>query len=164
MLCRTATALSAESYTVTRRLPGWGRSSRPVYCTSFPLNAIGKARNSVSSWGQSKPSPRYCPVATTTRSWSGGVAWTAARSRSRAFLASPPSSTIGCAAASLGERGEHVVADQRGPLLVVDQGTEHRLDGRTLSAVRVSGDVELGRSDAELQRQPSRAQLGVTVA
>jgi len=36
---------------------GAGRSTRPAYCTSGPLNAIGAARNRVSRAGQSKPSP-----------------------------------------------------------------------------------------------------------
>ncbi len=46
--------------------PSRGRSTRPTYWTMRPRNAIGKAMNSVSSGGQSKPSPRRLPVATST--------------------------------------------------------------------------------------------------
>ena len=41
-----------------------GRNTRPTYWTRRPLKANGKAKNSVSSGGQSKPSPSRLPVAT----------------------------------------------------------------------------------------------------
>lgn len=55
------------------------RSTRPAYCTRRPLNAMGAARNNVSSAGQSNPSP-------TNGRWrrpKSGVASTTASTRRR---------------------------------------------------------------------------------
>ncbi len=71
------------------------RMRRPVYWTRRPLNEMGKARKSVSSCGQSKPSSRYWPVAMTTSGSSAGVfsIWSSRAARAR--FPKPPSSMSG---------------------------------------------------------------------
>ncbi len=63
---------------------------RLAYCTRRPLNAIGAARNRVSSTGQSNPSPMYEPVATTKSGLPSGLTSRRERAADRAFPHAAP--------------------------------------------------------------------------
>lgn len=67
-----------------------GRNTRPTYWTSRPLKASGKAKNSVSSGGQSKPSPTRLPVATRRSPRSAEPELSCSTTAARCFLGMPP--------------------------------------------------------------------------
>ncbi len=162
---------------VTARLVPWVRSSRPTYCTTQPLNVIGKARKRCRARasrnphrGKNRLRPSRCPNPRAGLRWSGlrrlGPSCPGPRAAPAPCRPGHPGHPGGQTMASMWSvrwvrtkqvlpvchRPVDVRADLVRPALILHQGGEHGLDRRVLA-----GDHGMHLVDDQLPPHERRA-------